>query len=103
MGKNPSYFNGENRPVERVSWDDCQDFCQKLSELTGKRYRLPSEAEWEYACRAGTTTRYFFGDDAALLGDYAWYLGNSDSRTHPVGLKKPNLWGLYDIHGNVWE
>jgi len=128
MGNNPSYFNSPQNPVERVSWDDCQDFCRELSKLTGKKYRLPSEAEWEYACRSGTTTRYSFGDDAAQLGDYAWFADNSgdsilnsteiwkndrknyslrleknNNRTHPVGQKKPNLWGLYDVHGNVWE
>jgi formylglycine-generating enzyme required for sulfatase activity len=105
MGNNPSRFDNDLRnPVEKVSWDDCQDFCKELPKLTGKTYRLPSEAEWEYACRAGTTTRYFFGDYAAgQLGDYAWYDDNSGGSTHPVGRKKPNPWGLYDMHGNVWE
>jgi formylglycine-generating enzyme required for sulfatase activity len=104
METNPSYFkNNPQNPVEKVSWDDAQAFCQKLSQITGKTYRLPTEAEWEYACRAGTTTRYYFGDDANQLGDYAWYDGNSNNTTHPVGQKKPNGWGLYDMNGNVWE
>ncbi|MFN6209276.1 MAG: SUMF1/EgtB/PvdO family nonheme iron enzyme [Microcystis sp.] len=110
MGKNPSHFknnswlkNNLQNPVEQVSWNDAQAFCQKLSQITGKTYRLPTEAEWEYACRAGTTTRYYFGDDASQLGDYAWYDGNSQKTTHPVGQKRPNAWGLYDMIGNVWE
>ena len=104
MGNNPSHFkNNPQNPVEQVSWDDAQAFCQKLSQITGKTYRLPTEAEWEYACRAGTTTRYYFGDDANQLGDYAWGGENSNGTTHPVGQKKPNGWGLYDMSGNVWE
>jgi formylglycine-generating enzyme required for sulfatase activity len=105
MDDNPSGFTGDDDlPVERVSWDNVQEFIEKLNEREGTdKYRLPSEAEWEYACRAGTTTRYSFGDSESELGDYAWYNYNSESKTHPVGQKKPNLWGLYDMHGNVWE
>jgi formylglycine-generating enzyme required for sulfatase activity len=104
MGTNPSYFSGNpQNPVENVSWSDAQEFCQKLTELTGQKYRLPTEAEWEYACRAGTKTRFSFGNDDSQLGDYAWFIRNSDSKTHPVGQKKPNPWGLYDMHGNVLE
>ena len=108
MGVNPSYFQGNSQnPVEMVSWDDAQAFCIKLNGMTGHKYRLPTEAEWEYACRAGTTTDYYFGDyfgdDDNRLGDYAWYGGNSEGTTHPVGLKLPNAWGLYDIYGSVWE
>jgi formylglycine-generating enzyme required for sulfatase activity len=108
MGNNPSHFKGGNNPVEQVSWDDAVEFCQKLSALpeekaAGRVYRLPTEAEWEYACRAGTTTAYSFGDDETQLSDYAWYDENSGDTPHAVGGKKANAWGLYDIHGNVWE
>ena len=104
MGENPSRFKGDDRPVENVSWEDVQQFIQKLNEREGKEVcRLPTEAEWEYAARADTTTVYSFGDNASQLGDYAWYGENSGSTTHPVGDKKPNAWGLYDMHGNVWE
>jgi formylglycine-generating enzyme required for sulfatase activity len=104
MGTNPSNWKGDNLPVEMVSWEDAQVFIKKLNEMEGgNKYRLPSESEWEYAARAGTTTRYSFGDDESLLLDYAWYDANSESKTHDVGQKKPNSWGLYDMHGNVWE
>ncbi len=104
MGGNPSYYKGEPRlPVEKVSWDDCQAFCRKLSQQGKGQFRLPTEAEWEYACRAGSTTRYCFGDLEGALGEYAWIEGNSGNKTHLVGGKKPNTWGLYDMHGNVWE
>jgi formylglycine-generating enzyme required for sulfatase activity len=112
----------DNHPVENVSWLDAVAFCNKLSEKegrepfyviegetvrvldwTGPGYRLPTEAEWEYACRANTTTRYSFGDNEASLGEHGWYGGNSGSRTHPVGRKHPNAFGLFDMHGNVWE
>lgn len=91
------------RPVINVSWKNAQAYCQWLSKKTNKEYRLPTEAEWEYACRAGTTTKWSFGDDEKELDKYAWYTKNSDSKTHPVGEKLPNLWGLYDMHGNVQE
>ena len=101
---NPSDFKGDDLPVEQVSWDNVQDFIKNLNEKEGtEKYRLPSEAEWEYAARGGTTTRYSFGDAESKLGDYGWYHDNSWNETHPVGQKKPNSGGLYDIHGNVWE
>ncbi len=106
MGSNPSLFKGIKNPVEMVSWDDCQQFLAKLNAKSGPgggRFQLPNEAQWEYACRAGSTTRYCFGDDASGLRDYAWYSANSRDTTHPVGEKKPNAWGLYDMHGNVCE
>ena len=105
MGNNPSYFYGcDDCPVEWVSWNDAQKFIKKLNEKEGTdKYRLPTEAEWEYATRAGTKTRYSFGNDESKLGEYAWYTKNSDVKTHPVGQKEPNPWGLYDMHGNVWE
>jgi uncharacterized protein (TIGR02996 family) len=111
MGNNPSYFKGKKRPVEMVSWDDCQAFCTKLSERDGKRYGLPSEAEWEYACRAGTTTPFHFGetistDQANYNGNYPYDKGTKGvyrRRTTSAGSFPPNAWGLFDMHGNVWE
>jgi formylglycine-generating enzyme required for sulfatase activity len=104
MGSLPNVsFNGKERPVESVSWEEVQEFCRRLSEQTGLEFRLPTEAEWEYAARAGTTTEYSFGDDEKMLGDYAWFNKNSGSRTHAVAQKLPNRFGLYDMHGNVWE
>ena len=105
MGKNPSNFKGAQNPVESVSWDDAAEFCKKLSQTSGKTVRLPTEAQWEYACRAGSKTRFGYGDDPdyTKLGDYAWYAVNSESKTHPVGQKKPNDWGLYDMHGKVFQ
>ena len=104
MEDNPSGFKGdENCPVDSVSWHQAVEFCQKLSQRTGQTVRLPSEAEWEYACRAGSTGEYCFGDDESKLGSYAWYDQNSEKKTHPVGKKSSNAWGLHDMHGNVWE
>jgi formylglycine-generating enzyme len=112
MGGNPSRFQGENLPVEQVSWDDCQEFCSKLGEKVGKRYfRLPTEAEWEYACRAGTTTPLHFGatlgtDQANYDASYVYGSGKKGlyrERTTPVGSFPANAWGLFDMHGNVWE
>ena len=103
MGDNPSYFKGDDRPVEQVSWEDCQSFVRKLNAQTEGKFRLPCEAEWEYACRAGSATAYGFGNDADQLGAYAWYDANSSGETHAVGQKNPNAWGLLDMHGNVWE
>jgi len=96
-------FNGDDQPVVWVSWHDATDYAEWLSQETGEAYRLPTEAEWEYACRAGTTTRFFFGDKAKRLGEFAWLGSNSGEQTHPVGQKLPNHWGLYDMLGNVWE
>jgi formylglycine-generating enzyme required for sulfatase activity len=110
MGSNPSHFKGENRPVERISWNDAVKFCELLSQRTGKKYTLPSEAQWEYACRAGTTTPFYFGE--TITTDLANYRGNSYAsafkgeyrgQTTDVGSFPPNAFGLYDMHGNVWE
>ena len=104
MGSNPSVFPGDNNPVEKVSWNDCQLFISRLNKLgPDHTYRLPTEAEWEYACRAGSNTLYYYGNDSAQLEDYAWYEDNSNEQTHIVGQKKPNAWGLYDMHGNIRE
>jgi formylglycine-generating enzyme required for sulfatase activity len=111
MGKDPAKWQGPRNSVEMVTWDDANAFCRKATELLRDRkllgddevIRLPSEAEWEYACRAGTTERYSFGDKADDLKDYAWFKGNSKGEDPPVGKKKPNAWGLYDMHGYVWE
>ena len=102
MGSNPSHFSncGDYCPVEQVSWNDAQEYIRRLSQKTGKTYRLPSEAEWEYACRAGGKHTYCGSDDA---GAVAWYDKNSGGRTRPVASKQPNAWGLYDMSGNVWE
>ena len=111
MGANPSNFKGENLPVERVSWNDAVRFCEKLTAWEralgliseNQEYRLPTSDEWEHACRAGTATRFYTGDAESDLDRAGWYDGNSGSKTHPVGQKEPNAFGLYDMHGNVWE
>ncbi|MBR6471608.1 MAG: formylglycine-generating enzyme family protein [Victivallales bacterium] len=104
MGNNPSHFQGDDLPVESVSWSDAKEFCERLNKNSsikrpkGYRFDLPTEAQWEYACRAGTTGAYH-----GNLDDVAWYDENSGDQTHPVGRQQPNAWGLYDMHGNVWE
>lgn len=103
VGAGPYRVRNPSHPVARISWVQAEAFCRLLAERTGEPVRLPTEAEWEYACRAGSRTRFPFGDSAARLGDYAWYEGNSGGRPHPVGLKQPNAWGLHDMLGNVWE
>ena len=104
MGDNPSYFKEDGLPVERVSWDAAYEFIQKLNKMEATdRYRLPTEAEWEYACRSRSKTAFCFGNDEKGLGAFAWYSGSSLKKTSYIGKKKPNAWGLYDMYGNVWE
>ncbi|MBN1818557.1 MAG: formylglycine-generating enzyme family protein [Sedimentisphaerales bacterium] len=115
----PSHFKHPKHPAEQINWKDAIEYCNERSleedlhpcydldtgkcDFEANGYRLPTEAEWEYACRAGTTTNYSFGDEEHRLGEFAWFLGNSMSKTHPVGQKQPNPWGLFDMHGNVRE
>ncbi len=94
---------GFDVPVRRVRYHDAKAYCEWKTQREGMTYRLPTEAEWEYACRAGSSGNYCFGDDERAFGEYAWYTDNSEGVTHDVGTKKPNAWGLYDMHGNVWE
>jgi len=103
MGTNPSKFKGDYNPVEQVGWNDVQSFIQRLNSQTGSHYRLPTEAEWEYAARAGTVTKWSWGDSTDDAGKFAWFGSNSGDHTHVVGSRSPNPWGLHDIHGNVWE
>ena len=103
MGSNPSHFKGAKRPVERVSWNDCQTFIRKLNAMTGKNFRLPTEAEWEFAARGGNSSRGYKYAGGNSLGSVVWYDDNSNDQTHNVGTKSPNELGLYDMSGNVWE
>jgi len=103
LGWNHSRFRSPENPVEMVSKTETELFCRKLSELENRRYSLPTEAQWEYACRSGASFVYGFGNDTSQAADFAWFKNNSGNHTHPVGTKRPNAWGLYDMHGNVWE
>lgn len=103
MGSNPSEFKGDNWPVESVSWNDCQAFIRKLNALTGQNFRLPTEAEWEFACRGGNNSRGYKYSGSNYIDNVAWYDGNSGDKTHPVATKSPNELGIYDMSGNVWE
>ncbi len=103
MPENPSKLRGNQLPVTNVTWDQANEYCRLLSVKEGRVYRLPTEAEWEYACRAGTTTTFSFGENIYLLGDYAWFNGNARGVVQPVATRKPNPWGLHDMHGNVRE
>ena len=103
MGSNPSNFKGDDLPVEQVSWNDCQTFIRKLNTLTGKNFRLPTEAEWEFAARGGNNSHGYKYSGSDDIGSVAWYIGNSVDKTHPIGHKSPNELGLYDMSGNVWE
>lgn len=103
MGNNPSEFKGDNLPVESVSWNDCQEFISKLNSMTGQNFRLPTEAEWEFAARGGNNSNHYQYSGSNKLGDVAWYYGNSGNKTHAVATKQPNELGLYDMSGNVWE
>lgn len=103
MGSNPSNFKGDNLPVECVSWNDCQTFINRLNSYTGRNFRLPTEAEWEFAARGGNYSRHYKYSGSNYIGDVAWYDDNSGNRTHPVGTKQPNELGLYDMSGNVYE
>lgn len=103
MGNNPSHIQGDDLPVEQVNWYDCQRFIAKLNELTGKNYRLPTESEWEYACKGGKNSKGYKFSGSDDINQVAWYCENSDGKTHPVGQKQPNELGIYDMSGNVWE
>ena len=103
MGSNPSHFKGADLPVENVSWDDCQEFIQKLNSLTGRNFRLPTEAEWEFACRGGNNSRGYKYSGSNDIDNVVWYWDNTGQKTHPVGTKAPNELGIYDMSGSVWE